>query len=160
MSEPGKQSTENAVKKGAIALMGRFDRTLDPKKRLTIPSVWRDALGPDCVYVMPDTQRPCLQLIPKDMMESRLDELKKQPISSAELNALLDAIGENSEMLEFDVQGRIRISDRLLAYAKLKGAVVMKGAVRMATIWPAEETPAESAVDVAKLGAAMAKLQF
>ena len=93
-------------------------------------------------------------------MESRLEELKKQPISSAELNALLDAIGENSEMLEFDVQGRIRISDRLLAYAKLKGAVVMKGAVRMATIWPAEETPAESAVDVAKLGAAMAKLQF
>ena len=36
----------------------------------------------------------------------------------------------------------------------------MKGAVRMATIWPVEETPAESAVDVAKLGAAMAKLQF
>ena len=140
--------------------MGKFVRNFDPKKRLTIPSVWRDALGPKCVYVMPDTQNHCLQLIPKDMMESRLAELQRQPISNVQLNALLAAIGENSEMLEFDVQGRIRISDRLLAYANLKGAVVMKGSIRMATIWPAEETPAEAAVDVAKLQSAMAALNF
>ena len=140
--------------------MGTFARSLDPKRRLTIPSVWRAALGPDFVYVMPDARRRCLQLIPRDVMEARLAKYQEMALGDPAVNDALDAISAASEMLEFDVQGRIRINDELLAFAGLKGSVVLKGGFRMATIWPAEETGEDMERRVAKLGDAMAKLGF
>ena len=71
MSTEGKQSVEETEKGFAGALVNSFERPLDPKKRLTIPSVWRQALGPDYVYVMKEEGVPCLLLIPKRMFESR-----------------------------------------------------------------------------------------
>ena len=112
------------------------------------------------VYVMPDPSQRCLQLIPREAMEARLAELQQRALGDAELNAALAAIGAASELLEFDVQGRIRINDELLAYANLKGAVELRGSLRMATIWPCEDKPIDMAARVADLGAAMAKLGF
>ncbi|MGN0846912.1 MAG: hypothetical protein ACI4RA_05955 [Kiritimatiellia bacterium] len=109
---------------------------------------------------MPDARRRCLQLIPRDVMEARLAKYQELALSDPDVNAALDEIGAVSEMLEFDVQGRIRINDELLAYANLKGSVVLRGSVRMATIWPAEEDSGNMEDRVAKLGAAMAKLKF
>lgn len=159
MSELGKQSVEKTNRR-SIALMGKFVRNFDPKKRLTIPSVWRDALGPDLVYVVPDAQRRCLQLIPREMMETRLAKYQELALADPEINDALDAISSTSEMVEFDVQGRIRINDELLAFAGLKGSVLMKGNFRMATLWPAEKESIGMEERVAKLGAAMAKLNF
>lgn len=159
MSIPDSQSAEPA-KRHPHVLLGRHPRSLDPKKRLTIPSVWRDALGHDYVYVMPESQNHCLKLIPADLMEARMDELRKARLGDKRLNALLDKIGAESEVLEFDVQGRIRIGDRLLAYAGLKGAVVLQGGFRTATIWPAERCAPEAPVDDVGLDAAMDELGF
>ena len=142
------------------ALMGTFARSLDPKKRLTIPSVWRAALGPDLVYVVPDARRRCLQLVPRDVMETKLAAYQETALGDPEVNDALDAISAASEMVEFDVQGRIRINDALLEFAHPKGAVVLKGGFRMVTIWPEETTRAGIEERVAKLGAAMAKLKF
>lgn len=159
MSELGKQSAEKANRR-PTALMGTFERNLDPKKRLTIPSVWRDALGPDLVYVVPDSRRRCLQLFPQEVMEAKLEEYRAKALSDPDVNDMLEAISSVSEMPEFDVQGRIRISDELLAFANLKGSVVLKGSFRMATLWPKAEESAGIEERVAKLGAAMAKLNF
>jgi DNA-binding transcriptional regulator/RsmH inhibitor MraZ len=63
-------------------------------------------------------------------------------------------------LCEFDVQGRIRIGDRLLAYANLKGTVVMKGVVRMARIWAPENVPQRTPVESENLRAAKRKLRF
>ncbi len=160
MYELGQQSLDKR-NEAPIALMGRYVRPFDQKKRLTIPSVWRDALGPDSVYVLPDPKNRSLQLLPKGMLESRLAELQKQPISDAKINAMLDAIGAASELVEFDVQGRIRIKDELLAYAHLdvKGSVEFRGSVRMVTIWPAaEKSEDDMETRVERMGAAMAAL--
>ena len=81
------------------ALMGTFARNLDPKKRLTIPSVWRAALGPDFVYVMPDPRRRCLQLVPRDVMEAKLARYQEMALGDPAVNDALDAIGAASEML-------------------------------------------------------------
>ena len=159
VSKESNQSVEKTDKR-PIALMGTHRRSLDPKKRLTVPSVWREALGPDLVYVMPDPHQRCLLLIPREAMESRIADLQQRALGDPELNAALAAIGAASESLEFDVQGRIRISDRLLAYANLNGMVELRGSVRMATIWPCVDEPDDMADQVAKLGAAMAKLNF
>ena len=159
MSEPGRQSVETTNRR-PTALMGTFARSLDPKKRLTIPSVWRAALGPDLVYVVPDPRRRCLQLVPRAVMEAKLAKYQELALGDAEVNDALDAISAASEMLEFDVQGRIRINDALLDFANLKGSVVLKGGFRMATIWPEEAVAEGTEERMAKLGAAMARLKF
>lgn len=148
MSELGTQSLGGG-NAGPVAFTGFYVRPFDKKKRLTVPSVWRNSLGPDCVYVLPDPRNRCLQLIPRVMLESRLEELRRRPISDANINAKLDAIGAASELVEFDVQGRIRIKDELLAYAHLnvEGSVELRGSIRMVTIWPASEKGAKNDIE-------------
>ncbi len=144
-------------------LVGRYERNLDPKKRLTIPSEWRTALGLNeggYVYVLASPTEDCLLLLPRETMETRLRELEEKAIFDEQLNAALEMIGENSELIELDIQGRIRISDRLLAYGALKTSVTMKGAFRMAKIWASDKLPKAEAVDKAKLREAVRTLNF
>ena len=162
MSETGTQSTVE-VNRRPIALMGTFPRTLDPKKRLTIPSVWRAALGPEFAYVLPDVKRGCLRLIPRDTMEARLAELTAKAAKDPRWREALERVAAAGEPVEFDVQGRIRIKDPLLAFAKLSGPVELRGSFDMATIWPREEAKkpvADQLGDVDKLGEAMDMLGF
>ena len=160
MSIEGKQSVQETAKVLPSALVNTFERPLDPKKRLTIPSVWRRALGDDYVYVMKEEGQPCLLLIPKRMFESRLAGVQEEALTNEELNDVLESIGDDSELLEFDIQGRIRICDRLLEYANLKGPVVMRGAVRMARLWAPENAPDRSAEKSENLRTARRRLRF
>ena len=160
MSRLGKQIVEETPRLATGALVGTHERTLDPKKRLTIPSAWRHALGSDYLYVMKEEGMPCLRLVPKGVFESRLTDIQEKDLSDEELNNVLEKIGEDSELLEFDVQGRIRISDRLLAYANLEGTVVMKGALRMARLWAPKNVLQRTPVEVENLRTAMKKLRF
>ena len=90
-------------------LMGRYEHALDPKKRFTIPSEWRAAMGnPDYVYVMPDPASRCLNLIPKAEMEVRLEKLREKALFDPALNEALQTIGANAEQLPLDGVRRAR----------------------------------------------------
>ena len=161
MSKKVVQSSVEVSAKSVGSLVGRFDHALDPKKRLTVPSEWRMALGsPEFVYVMPDAEKKCLNLIPREVMEARVAELQGAALMDDSLNAALQVIGESSELLQFDVQGRIRICDKLLAYANLNGTVAMVGAFRMAKLWNPKALGSCDKVEASKLKAAVAKLKF
>jgi len=141
--------------------MGRYDHALDPKKRFTIPSEWRRAMGdPEYVFVIPDPREQCLDLIPRDLMEARLEDLRSKALFDPALNRALQVIGENSEQLMLDVQGRIRVCDKLLRFANLTTTVAMVGSVRMIKLWnPTALQPADK-VDQASLGEAMEAVGF
>ena len=139
------------------ALVGRFDHALDPKKRFTIPSEWRALMGnPQYVYVMPDPVERCLDLVPVAEMESRLEKLREKALFDPVANRALQTIGSVSELPTLDVQGRIRISDKLLQFANLTTTVAMLGSVRMVKLWdPAALAPAETVDQQALAGALM-----
>ena len=141
--------------------MGRFDHALDPKKRFTIPAGWRQVLGnPSYVFVMPDNARRCLNIIPQEEMESKLAKLREKALFDPSLSRALHVIGANSEQLALDVQGRIRISDKLLQFANLTTTVAMVGAVRRIELWAPEALPPEDKVDQAEFGEALAAAGF
>jgi len=143
------------------ALVGRFDHALDPKKRFTIPSEWRELMGnPSYIYVMPDPAERCLNLVPVAEMESRLSKLREKALFDPVANRALQTIGAVSELPSLDVQGRIRISDKLLQFANLTTTVAMLGSVRMVKLWdPAALAPAET-VDQKALASALAEAGF
>ena len=150
------QSVAESTRAESGVLVGRSDHALDPKKRLTIPSGWRTDMGnPKFVYVMPDRKERCLNLLPKAEMDVLLAKIREKALFDPALNRIFQVIGSQSERLDLDVQGRIRISDRLLQFANLKTTVAMVGSVRMIKLWdPAALKPAEE-VDVVALDAAL-----
>jgi DNA-binding transcriptional regulator/RsmH inhibitor MraZ len=69
-------------------------------------------------------------------------------------------IGASSEKLAFDIQGRIRICDRLLRFANLTTTVAMVGAVRMIKLWDPAALAPEAEVDQASLREAILAAEF
>jgi len=137
-------------------LVGRVDHALDPKKRFTIPSEWRAVMGdPEYVYVMPDRTEKCLNLIPRAEMEARLEKLREKALFDPALNRALQAIGANSEQLMLDVQGRIRVCDKLLQFANLTTTVAMVSSVRMIKVYNPEVVGPEDEVDIGELDAVL-----
>ena len=149
------QSVAESTKAESGVLVGSSDHALDPKKRLTIPSGWRTDMGnPKFVYVMPDRKERCLNLLPKAEMDVLLAKIREKALFDPALNRIYQVIGAQSERLDLDVQGRIRISDRLLQFANLTTTVAMVGSFRMIKLWnPAALAPVDE-VDVAALDAA------
>ena len=156
MSKVGNQSVAESTKSVSGVLVGRFDHNLDPKKRFTVPSEWRAILGnPDYIYVMPDRKKRCLNLIPQAEMEARLAILQQKALLDPALNEAYQTIGAMSELLPFDGQGRIRVSDKLLQFANLTTTVAMVGSVRMVKLWDPKALAPADTVDPAARDAAL-----
>lgn len=156
MSKVGKQSVAESTQAVSGVLVGRFDHALDPKKRFTIPREWRATMGePDYVYVMPDHKEGCLNLVPRAEMEARLAKLREKALFDPALNRALQVIGGNSEQLMLDVQGRIRVSDKLLQFANLTTTVAMVGSVRMIKVYNPSLLGPEDEVDIDELDAVL-----
>ena len=161
MSKKVVQSVAETATGGSNALMGEFRHALDPKRRLTIPSEWRKAMGdPDFVYVMRDRNGKCLDLLPKAEMETLIGKLRQKALFDPALTKAAMVIGANSEQLMLDVQGRIRISDKLLQFANLTTTVAMLGAVRMIKLWNPQALAPADKVDQASLAEALAQAGF
>jgi len=140
-------------------LTGRFDHALDPKKRLTIPSGWRRDMGnPDFVYAMMDRKERCVNILPKAQMDAFLAKINEKALFDPALNRYLQIIGSQIEQLDIDVQGRIRISDRLLRFANLTTTVAMLGSFRMIKLWDPSVLPPTEAENAVALDEAMTAL--
>lgn len=155
------EKIEKAALKGAInGLVDTFCHTLDPKKRLTIPSEWRDALGnPQYVYVMPSVNEDCLELIPAELMERTLQRYQDADLFDDEADSDAQAIAQFSQMLKVDGTGRIRIGDSLLSHAGIVGGVTMIGCMRKAKLWAVERkpVPGKGKLDLTEFRAVAAK---
>ncbi len=161
MSKIGEQSVALSTPAVSGVFSDRHDHALDPKKRFTIPSEWRALMGnPKFVYVMPDPSEKCLHIIPQAEMEGRLAKLRERALFDPALATVLQTIGSNTEMPVLDVQGRIRISDKLLQFANLTTTVAMVGAVRTIKLWDPAVLPDADKVDQAALASALAQAGF
>lgn len=122
--------------KGLGVFVGEFTHLLDPKKRLTIPSVWRTQVnGPNSLYVLPDANQRCLNLYPAAEMVAKLDRLRSHSMSDSKARHFARVLGRASEVVTWDSQGRIRIKDGLLAFGGIENEVLMVGAIDRVELW-------------------------
>jgi MraZ protein len=124
--------------------MGRHVHRLDPKKRLTIPSGWRSLMGEAGVFLMPGIGRSCLMLMPEAVMSGFVGKLQGMQLSNPEEMDLMLTLASESDHLNFDAQGRIRIKDEHLAYAGLQGDVILASAFNRIELWNPENWEARS----------------
>jgi MraZ protein len=146
---------------GLGLLVGDYTHQLDPKRRLTIPSVWRSQMGePASLFAMPDLHDKCLNIFPASVMLQKLEKLRTSSITDKRAMAFTAWLGENSDLMSWDSQGRIRIRDKLLAYAGLSSQVRMLGSVNRIQLWAPENRPEASVIDPAAIMDSCADFDF
>ena len=154
MADEGRESVAVSTGCDSGVLLGRHDYALDPKKRFTIPSEWRGFMGP-VVYVMPDRKERCLNLYPKAEMDALLAKLRQKALLDPALNKVYAKLGAVSQQLSLDVQGRIRISDRLLQFANLTTTVAMVGSFQMIKLYDPAVLGPENEVNMEDIDAVL-----
>ena len=122
--------------RGQGVFVNHYTHSLDPKKRLTIPSGWRAQVGdPKSLYVLPDIHQKCLCVVPAGEMGRRLEKMRRQSIADDRARQFARVLGSKSDLVSWDSQGRIRIKDELLEFAELTDRVVLVGAIDMFELW-------------------------
>ena len=137
--DSGMDMMEQTTETGGFCT-GEYVHTLDPKRRLTIPSEWREIVGdPRQLYVMPGVGAKCLSLYRVPDFKSKLDRLREHSIADVQARRMARILGSRSAFLSWDSAGRIRIKDDLLDYAGLSRKVVLVGALDRIELWSPEE---------------------
>jgi MraZ protein len=141
--------------------VSRFTHSLDPKKRITIPSDWREQVGkPESVYVMPDIQSKCLTVFPANEMARRIEKLRRHSVSDTSARQFARNIASQSDLVSWDVQGRIRVKDTLLDFAGLTNEVVLVGAFHIFELWNPEQLDKVGGIDMGTLRDDARRLDF
>ena len=120
-----------------MALTGTYTRTLDDKKRLAVPKrLCEDFNEPELkvLYVAPGHEKS-LDLYSPVAFDKLARKMAKLPTDSAQARNYKRILYGQSERVELDTQGRIRIPDRLVTMAELSGEVVLVGVHDHAEIW-------------------------
>lgn len=149
-----KDDTSRLDELGIGGFVGEFTHSLDSKKRMTIPSDWREMAGvPQRLFVLPAINNKCLCVYPARDMARRLERLRNLSMADTEGRQLARTLASRSDLVSWDSQGRIRIKDHLLDRAQINNQVVLVGAFETFELWnPDLYREAMSSVDESSLG--------
>ncbi len=113
--------------------LGEYSHTIDSKKRLAIPSKFREQLGKEAVLTRGLDN--CLFLFPKREWEVLASKLGKLPIGQKDARGFGRLMLAGAFDVEMDSLGRILIPDYLKKYASLKKQIVIAGLYNRLEIW-------------------------
>ena len=119
--------------------VGTFTHSLDPKKRLTVPSEWREVAGDPRFFVLPGVNLKCLYVFPAQEMMRRLEKFRSVSIADAKAQQFARTFFSRANQVPWDSQGRIRVGDDLLDYAGLMNQVVMVGIGNRFELWSPDQ---------------------
>ena len=114
-------------------LIGEYKHTLDPKKRLSLPSKWRKELG-KCLVVTRGLDN-CLFVYPRSQWQRITDKVGELPLGSADTRSFNRFFLSGAVEVEVDKIGRILVPDFLKEFAKLRTKVVLAGVHDRVEIW-------------------------
>jgi MraZ protein len=122
-----------------VLFVGSFTHSLDAKRRIIFPSVWRNQMGDaHRMFAFPHPAEKCLYLYSEEEMTRRLEQLRNGNPLDAEDQQTVRSFTAGAALLVWDAQGRIRIGDNLLAHAEVKEQVVLVGTLTRIEMWSIE----------------------
>lgn len=121
--------------KGQGIFVGHFLHSLDPKRRLTIPSEWRAQVDSNGLYVLPDVSMQYLCVFPAAEIKQRAEKLRQHAMADRKAREFARVIGSKSDLVAWDTQGRIRVKDELLDLAGLADQVELLGVLNCFELW-------------------------
>jgi MraZ protein len=118
---------------------GRYQHTIDPKGRLSIPARFREELAERGVDTLVLTEGDhCIWAYPLDEWERLEEKLRQQPQLSAEMRSFLRRTVGSAKDCPVDRVGRTLVPPELREMAGLRKDVVISGALGKFEIWSRE----------------------
>lgn len=114
-------------------LIGEYKHTLDPKKRLSLPSKWRKELGKKIVITRGLDN--CLFVYPIREWQTITEKVGRLPLGQADTRSFNRFFLSGAVEAEVDKIGRILVPDFLKDFAKLNTKVVLAGIHNRVEIW-------------------------
>lgn len=143
-----------------VLFIGEYQHSIDPKKRLAVPSKFRVELKNKLVVTRGLDK--CLFVYPLKVWEELAGKLGTLPVGEAATRSFIRLQLAGAVDVSVDKQGRILIPDYLKAYAGLGKDVVVAGVYNRLEIWDekkwkeykrnAEKNTDEIAEQLGKLG--------
>lgn len=116
-----------------VMLIGEYTHTLDPKKRLSLPSKWRDELGRTLVVTRGLDN--CLFVYPLSAWHKISEKIGQLPLGQADTRSFNRFFLSGAVEVGVDSVGRILVPDFLKDFAKLDSKVVLAGIHDRVEIW-------------------------
>jgi MraZ protein len=114
-------------------LIGEYKHTLDPKKRLSMPSKWRKELGKKLVVTRGLDN--CLFVYPQKEWQTITKKVGQLPLGQADTRGFNRFFLSGAVEVEVDSVGRILVPDFLKDFAGLGTKVVLAGIYDRVEIW-------------------------
>jgi MraZ protein len=137
--------------------MGQYDHSLDEKGRLTIPSKFRESLGPQ--FVVSKGLDGCLYAYPLSEWEKIGEKLNSLPNNLKEVRKFKRFFMASATTVDCDKQGRVLLSASLREYAGLEKDATLVGMNDRIEIWDTKKFTDDLAVDDDEMDAIAEKMQ-
>nr|WP_300917096.1 division/cell wall cluster transcriptional repressor MraZ [uncultured Acetatifactor sp.] len=122
--------------------MGKYNHTIDPKGRLSIPSKYREVLGDE--FVVSKGMDGCLYVYANDDWKVFEGKLASLPLMSEEARQFARFFLSGAQSVTVDKQGRILMPQDLRDFAGLEKDVVLAGMGGRIEIWSLERWQANN----------------
>ncbi len=140
----GQESTKTTL------YSGTFERSLDAKKRVAIPSAWISGEGEE-FHVIPHPNEGYLMVMGREELGRWEQRFQDSPtLTPAQKRAAIRMFYGDAHSVTTDKQGRILLPDKHCERAGLNGEVVFIGAQSRFEIWSKDrhEATSQGALDI------------
>jgi len=118
---------------------GRYEHTIDPKGRLSIPSRYREELVARGITTLVLSEGDhCVWAFPLDAWEQLEERLRLHPQLSPERRSVVRVMVASAKECPVDRAGRTLVPAELREFAGLKKDVMITGALEWFEIWSRE----------------------
>jgi len=121
----------------ALVFTGEFRPSLDEKKRLTIPSRWRNESLQE-LFIIKSPSRGCLSAMPQPVLQEFGSKAASQAPTLEAHQAFLDHFFASAVICPVDSAGRIILSEDLCRFAGIRKQVVLAGGDTKFDLWSPE----------------------
>lgn len=122
-----------------VYFVGEYARQLDDRGRFVLPAKIREKLE-GTVYITRAPAEKCLNLYTEEEWESIAEKMRSLPTGIDKNAAKFQRkLFGKACSCEVDKQGRISLTDELMAYAGLKKDIMLVGMNTKLEIWDADE---------------------
>ena len=118
--------------------LSTYENNLDKKGRVSVPASYRSHLsnlGYNSIVCFPSFNNQCIEAWPQDRIEKISNAIDALSPFEEKKDYFATSILSESINLQFDREGRISLTKKLLKHAKIKNSMVFVGQGKTFQIW-------------------------
>ena len=118
--------------------LSTYENNIDKKGRVSVPAQFRShlsSLGFNSIICFPSFNQQCLEAWPQDRIEKISNSIDSLNPFEEKKDYFATSVLSESINLQFDSEGRILLTSKLLKHAKIKNSMLFVGQGKTFQIW-------------------------